>query len=201
MDVFRSFNARQIIYNAVASDAEFLDHYERLVKECIVPHLIKMLAAHSPSSATHGDREQPPPSSPAHATTHPEKRVFYYQYPPSLRLQPGPSSEHGRTHRDAEYGHQPGELNFWMPLSRRALTQTSLRVESAPGSNDFHPLDVEYGEIGQFHGTLCHHHAPRNPSMYTRVSLDFRIGVEGHFDPAWQLEGIKAQHGRRQVEM
>jgi hypothetical protein len=29
--------------------------------------------------------------------------TFWYQYPPTLRLQPGPSAEHGRAHRDSEY--------------------------------------------------------------------------------------------------
>ena len=70
-----------------------------------------------------------------------------------------------------------------------------------PQANDFHPLEVEYGQIGQFHGTLCRHHAPPNPSMFTRVSLDFRIGIEDYFDPEWKLEGIKAYHGRREVIM
>jgi hypothetical protein len=31
---------------------------------------------------------------------------FWYQRPPTLRIQPGPSSRHVRAHHDAEYGHQ-----------------------------------------------------------------------------------------------
>ena len=46
------------------------------------------------------------------------ERCFYYQFPPTLRLQPGPSSRiGGRAHCDADYGHQDGEVNFWLPLT------------------------------------------------------------------------------------
>ena len=31
------------------------------------------------------------------------------------------------------------------------------------------------------------------------MSLDFRIGVEGYFDPAWMMRGTKADHNRREV--
>ena len=34
-----------------------------------------------------------------------------------------------------------------MPLTDYALTKTALMVESAPGLEDWHPLDVDYGEI------------------------------------------------------
>ena len=128
-------------------------------------------------------------------------RVFHYQYPCTLRLQPGPSKAYNRVHRDAEYGHQIGEINFWMPLSDYALTHTALEVETSPGSSNFKPLDISIGEIGMFHGTLLHHRAPANASVCTRVSLDFRIGIEGYFDPNWKLRGVKAQHTRRFVNM
>jgi hypothetical protein len=31
------------------------------------------------------------------------------------------------------------------------------------------------------------------------MSLDFRVGVEGYFDPAWTMRGTKADHNRREV--
>ena len=76
--------------------------YERLVLGVIIPYLKTQL----------DDPETP--------------RVFHYQYPCTLRLQPGPSKAYNRVHRDAEYGHQIGEINFWMPLSDYALTHTQL---------------------------------------------------------------------------
>ena len=43
------------------------------------------------------------------------------------------------------------------------------------------------------------HHVPANPTAHTRMSLDFRIGVEGYFDPQWTMRGTKADHNRRDV--
>ena len=100
------------------------------------------------------------------------KQDVVYQYPPTLRIQP-PCDGVGRTHCDAEYGHRPGERNYWLPLTSFHLTQTALLVESKPG--DFQPLAVDYGEIVAFYGVKCRHCAPANPSSYTRVSIDFRI--------------------------
>ena len=40
---------------------------------------------------------------------------------------------------------------------------------------------------------------PANPTAATRMSLDFRVGVEGDFDPAWTMRGTKADHNRREV--
>jgi protein-L-isoaspartate(D-aspartate) O-methyltransferase len=185
-NVFRNFSARQLVYQAVKADEEFLAAYTRLVLEVVVPHLSERLRSQGKSGKV---------------TDEDKTRTFHYQYPPTLRLQPGPSQEYGRVHRDAEYGHQDGELNFWMPLSLTRLTQTSLLVESAPNKGDFRALDVEYGEISMFHGTLCHHKAPPNLTPHTRVSLDFRIGVGEFFDATWKMEGIKAQHGRRSVRV
>ena len=125
--------------------------------------------------------------------------TFYYQCPPTLRLQPGPSERTVRAHTDEEYGHQPGELNCWMPLTAPALTRTTLWAESAAGRGDDHPLEVDVGQIALFHGTVCRHHVPANGSVWTRASLDFRVGVAGYFDPSWSMRGTKEDHTRRTV--
>ena len=52
--------------------------------------------------------------------------AFWCQYPPTVRVQPPDPIACGRMHRDSEYGHQPGEINFWMPLTRLEHTRTSL---------------------------------------------------------------------------
>tara|TARA_B110000091_G_C13796775_1_gene468221 strand:- start:51 stop:2345 length:2295 start_codon:yes stop_codon:yes gene_type:complete len=198
VDVFRNFNARQMVYKAVSSDQELLDMYVALVETVVVPHLKKQLVR---AEAEEEEKKTTNTSDETTTLLAEKKHTFYYQYPPTLRLQPGPNKQHGRTHRDAEYGHQRGELNFWMPVSYYSLTRTTLFVENSPGSKQFHPLALEYGKVGRFHGTLCHHYSPPNLSMCTRVSFDFRIGISGYFDPSWQLEGVKAQHGRREISM
>ena len=96
-DVFRSFNARQIVYNAVASDSIFLESYERLVRECVVPHLVRMLAAATETCPPGDVLDSCAKSSNRDPSSLSRKRVFYYQYPPSLRLQPGPTKEFGRS--------------------------------------------------------------------------------------------------------
>ena len=156
---------------------------------------------------------------------------FYYQFPPTLRLQPGPSDRiGGRAHTDAEFGHQDGEVNFWLPLTDGIFTGgwaacsggggggggggmdcfgcgdgAMLWVESAPGRGDYHPLGagkaLRPGDIAAFHGTLCRHVAAPNRSAYTRASLDFRVGVGRFFDRTWVLNGTKNDHGRKYLKL
>ena len=96
-DVFRSFKARQVVYAAVSTDDALLAAYVRLITEVCCPYLKHLLL----QRPTRGDTT-PAPANGDKAT----ETVFFYQYPPTLRLQPGPSEEHGRKHRDLEYGHQ-----------------------------------------------------------------------------------------------
>lgn len=104
-----------------------------------------------------------------------------------------------RAHNDAEYGHQNGELNYWLPLTCRSTTCVDLWCESKSGAGDFHPLKVEFGEVASFHGSSCWHYVNANHSVQSRVSLDFRVGVEGYFDPHWQMIGTTDDHSRRSV--
>jgi len=127
------------------------------------------------------------------------KVSFYYQRPPTLRIQPGPSTQTVPTHCDSEYGHQDGEINFWMPLTDLNLTQTDLLVESFPKKKDYSPLNVRFGEIASFHGSSLYHYVPSNKTKYTRVSLDFRVGLKGYFDPKWRMRGTLADHSRKKV--
>lgn len=136
--------------------------------------------------------------------------AFYYQRPPTLRIQPGPARAIVRAHHDAEYGHQFGELNFWLPLTS-SKTGVDLFCESAHGKGDYRPLKAEYsvasqeaagegvGEIVVFHGSSCRHYVNANHTDFTRVSLDFRVGVEGYFDPKWMMVGTTDDHSRRKV--
>lgn len=175
---YRSKEKQELLTQAVLDDAEFLAAFEKLVVEVAIPHMKRRLVE---SDSLRFDREL----------------CFFYQRPPTLRLQRGPSERYVPRHSDQQYGHQEGELNFWLPLSRLDLTKTTLEAESAPGKGDFAPLDVDLGSIAVFHGTLCRHGVPANRSRFTRVSLDFRIGVEGCFDPEWVFAGTRADHARR----
>lgn len=165
---------------AVAADENFLQIFDRLVEEIILPHLKQRLVE-------------------AGAVKEEQSLSFYIQRPPTLRLQPGPGRAGVKPHHDGEYGHQNGELNFWLPLTDRGLNQVDLWCESSHMSGDYHAIVAHMGEIISFHGSSCRHFVNRNDSDKTRMSMDFRIGVEGFFDPFWMMKGTTADHGRREV--
>jgi hypothetical protein len=127
--------------------------------------------------------------------------TFYYQRPPTLRIQHGPSDRYVRPRKDADYGHQDGELNFWMPLTNPSLTETNLWVQTNSGKEDYVPLGVGVHQVAAFQGSSYKHYVPANPSQYTRVSLDFRDGVKGFFDPSWTMLGTKSDHNRRVIKL
>ncbi|KAL9184364.1 LOW QUALITY PROTEIN: hypothetical protein ACHAXT_002450 [Thalassiosira profunda] len=272
--------AQRYLSDAIASDAQFLDLFDRFLVDVVLPHFKRRL-----ERAGH-DSEQP--------------ITFYYQRPPTLRLQPGPARSQVRAHNDAEYGHQNGELNFWLPLtsrsktarsehgfsaSERAATQkergrerkrvviegkrtrTERRQSYKPSdgrrgeragrptpvgsisssqwatvkpyaafrkqgdlrfrfkyrwfkmkqkktrrmralltslkwTSDYHPLKADLGEVVAFHGSSCKHYVNSNHSLWTRASLDFRVGVqESGYDPDWQMLGTTNDHTRRKVTL
>ena len=55
--------------------------------------------------------------------------------------------------------------------------------------------------VGVFFGTLHKHFVPANVTNKTRVSIDFRIGVEGWFDTSWSMKGTKDKHERRIIKL
>ena len=70
-DVFRNFKARQKLYSAVASCPSLLSIYEDVIVNAVIPHIKEVGSLPTPTT-------------------------YWYQYPPSLRLQPGPSPHHGK---------------------------------------------------------------------------------------------------------
>lgn len=85
-DVFTNFATRRSLYLAAASHEPLVTSYEQLMQCIVLPHLVEALTAAGDTAA---------------CTT------FWYQLPPTVRIQPPNARMHGRTHRDAEYGHQP----------------------------------------------------------------------------------------------
>jgi hypothetical protein len=77
-------------------------------------------------------------------------------------------------HCDADYHHQQNEINFWLPLTR-SFGNNTLWSESAPGRQDFHPFELEVGEMMQFWGNQCTHYTVPNDTDHTRITVDFRV--------------------------
>jgi hypothetical protein len=185
--VWRSVNggkcedAQKYLSDEVMADEKFLEVFDRLVREVALPHLKRRLVSSNAVSDEEGSV------------------TFYYQSPPTLRLQPGPAWAQVKPHNDAEYGHQNGELNFWLPLTDRTLTGVDLWCETEFKADDYHPVPAKSGEILSFHGSSCRHYVNANASSFTRMSMDFRVGVEGFFDPYWMMQGTTHDHGRQEI--
>jgi hypothetical protein len=103
----------------------------------------------------------------------------------------------GQLHKDEDYHHQPSEINFWVPISDNVGGTNTLWVETEPNKGDFHPLNLQYGEIYRGYLNQCRHFTHVNDSDYTRVSIDFRVVNDktGGHDPNFHLgvrRGAKA---------
>jgi len=166
-------DSQRYLSERVNHNEAFLSRFDSLVQEVVLPELKKRLAET-------------------------DVLTFYYQRPPTLRLQPGPAWSQVKAHDDAQYGHQNGELNFWIPLTDRGLTKVDLHCESEKGIGDYHPIAAALGEIISFHGSSCKHFVNPNESEFTRVSIDFRVGVQGFFDQHWQMRGTTDDHMYRE---
>ncbi|KAJ3082082.1 hypothetical protein HDU99_003695, partial [Rhizoclosmatium hyalinum] len=107
LDPYFSMKFRTTLQQRVAASPSLTAAYIRLIESVIAPHLYNSLTGEEKLMLTS-----------IHPTL-PNKRTFQirYQFPPSLRIHPAGTSKWKRTHRDLEYGHQPGEINFWLPLT------------------------------------------------------------------------------------
>merc|ERR1712232_1221999 len=101
--------------------------------------------------------------------------TLLFQWPPALRCQMPSVVAMGSPHRDSDFSaHHGAEVNFWVPVTR-VWGSNSLQVESEPGKEDFHPLELEYGEFVVFNGSRCLHYTVPNSTDSARVSFDFRV--------------------------
>jgi hypothetical protein len=100
--------------------------------------------------------------------------VIVYQTKPTFRVHSPNNVAVGQKHRDGDYHHPPGEINFWLPLTRTFETN-SFFMETEPDKGDFHSLDMHYGQIFRFYGNKCWHYNELNRTGQTRLSIDFRV--------------------------
>jgi hypothetical protein len=97
---------------------------------------------------------------------------YDYTVPPPFGRNPGTLAG---LHTDEEYGHPPGEVNFFLPVTPLTCDTNSLWVEGDTLRGDFEPFELNYGEIMTWNGNSCRHCSPRNASNQTRISFDFRV--------------------------
>lgn len=77
-------------------------------------------------------------------------------------------------HCDADYNHPAAEVNYMITITGQA-DSNSCYIESEPGKEDWHPINIQYGEVHRFYGNKCRHFNKKNTTSYTRISFDFRI--------------------------
>jgi hypothetical protein len=100
-------------------------------------------------------------------------------------------------HCDADYNHQPGEINFIVPLTPMFDTN-SVFVESEPGKEDYHSINTSIGNAFCFYGNKCKHYNVKNETGVSRLSIDFRIIPMSQYDHNWNAESV---HGKRPLTL
>ncbi len=100
---------------------------------------------------------------------------FLFQAIPTFRIQlPSCKAVGGKSHRDGDYNHPDGEINFLVPLTYMAGS-SSIFTESKPGMKDYQFISLNLGDYLKFDGRNCEHGNAQNSTGLTRVSFDFRI--------------------------
>lgn len=108
-----------------------------------------------------------------------------YQAQPNFRCHlPGTGHLLVHRHRDADYHHQPNELNIWLPLTPCQGSNT-LWSESSPGLGDYRPFELVPGQCMLFWGHQCSHYTVPNETGVTRVSIDFRVVPLSFYRPLY----------------
>ncbi len=102
------------------------------------------------------------------------KSSLIYQKWPTFRVHLPNNIAVGGWHRDRDYNHPPGEINFIVALTKMFESNTTI-VESTPGKMDFHQIEMNPGMICQFDGNNCLHGNLPNKTGVARVSFDFRV--------------------------
>jgi len=100
--------------------------------------------------------------------------AYAYQRFPTFRVQVPGNLSVGEFHKDSDYNHPAGEINFVVPLTD-ANDTASIWCESNPELGDFHPLKMKVGNLIMFDGNMCNHGNKVNTMNYCRVSFDFRL--------------------------
>ena len=105
-----------------------------------------------------------------------------YQRVPTFRVHLPNNVAVGEIHRDRDYSHGQGEVNFWLPFTPAWDTNT-IWIESSEGSGDLQPYACGVGQILVFDGVNLLHGNVQNTTGKTRVSVDFRVIPESQYVP------------------
>jgi hypothetical protein len=123
---------------------------------------------------------------------------FLYQKFPTMRFHIPNNVAVGAFHKDSDFNHPKGELNYVIPLTNSNDT-ASIWVESEVDKRDFEPMEMIVGQLIQFNGNTLTHGNKINETGLTRVSMDFRIlplsAYDESNDTASVTKGTKFKEG------
>ena len=110
-----------------------------------------------------------------------------YQADPTLRVHiAGTGRALGVPHCDADYFHQPAELNYWLPLTV-CWGANTLWCETRRGAADYAPFEMAGpGRYQRFWGNQLRHFTQPNDTGSTRVSFDLRCVPLSLFVQDWK---------------
>jgi len=109
-----------------------------------------------------------------------------FQRIPTFRVHLPDNVAVGEFHRDRDYAHGEGEINFWLPLTR-AWDTNAVWIESEEGAQDFRSYEVDIGQVLVFDGVNLAHGNKVNTTGKTRVSFDFRIIPRSQYRPSTRV--------------
>jgi len=112
-----------------------------------------------------------------------------YQKWPSFRVHLPDNVAVGGWHKDGDYNHPSGEMNFILALTRMFESNTTI-AESRPGKMDFRQFELEPGQVVKFNGNQCIHGNLPNRTGVTRVSFDFRVMLPEHYNSSHKLKSL-----------
>ncbi|MEV7829055.1 streptomycin biosynthesis protein StrG [Streptomyces subrutilus] len=104
-----------------------------------------------------------------------ETEKLYLQRVPTFRVHLRNSLAVGDWHRDRDFGHDPSEVNYWVPLTR-AYGNNTVWIENEP-------VHADYGEVIVFDGANSWHGNVVNDTGISRVSMDFRTLPRDRYRP------------------
>ena len=131
--------------------------------------------------------------------------VIVYQKRPTFRVQLpnntavqsdlGGDPDKPGLHRDSDFNHPEGEINFWVPFTK-TLPDNTIWTESEVDKGDFHPVLTENGNMLRFYGNKVLHYNKINRCGATRVSFDFRVIPLSRYNKDMEVKR-SVQTGRR----
>lgn len=112
-----------------------------------------------------------------------------YQKWPSFRVHLPNNVAVGGWHRDGDYNHPEGEINFITAITDMYESNTTI-TEATPGKMDFRQLELKPGQVVKFDGNRCIHGNLPNHTGVTRVSFDFRVIFPKNYNKNHELRSL-----------